>query len=78
MAETSSGTSDLTARLQQQAALDRQHIEAVIQTELAQLSANLKDIVQRALHTIERDTHRGSRRLSAAVLTARTIHHFPT
>ena len=72
MAETSSGPSDLTARLQQQAAHDRQQIEAVIQTELAQLSANSKAIVQREFHTIERDIQRGSHRLRAAALTAWT------
>ena len=70
MAETSSGTSGLTARLQQQAAQERQQIEAVIQTELATLSANSKAIVQRELSTIERDIQRGSHRLRAAALSA--------
>ena len=72
MAETSSGTSGLTARLQQQAAQERHQIEAVIQIELATLSAHSKAIVQRELATIERDIQRGSQRLRTAALSAWT------
>ena len=50
---TSSG-SDLQARLQKRAEQDREQIEEVVQSQLNELSKNLKNIVKRELYTIER------------------------
>ena len=63
-----SGVSDLQARLQKMAELERQEVEAIVQGELKKLSSNLKDIVADELYTIESGTKIWSRRLSAATL----------
>ena len=65
-----SSVSGLQARLQKRAEPERQQIEAVVQSQLNELSENLKNIVKRELNTIENDTKISSKRLSAAALKA--------
>ena len=65
-----SSVSDLQARLQKMAELERQEVEAIVRGELKKLSSNLKDIVADELYTIESGTKTWSRRLSAAALKA--------
>lgn len=68
--DATSNVSDLTARLQQRTEQDRQHIEALVQRQLTELSENLHRIAKRELSTIERNTRSWGTRLSWAVLTA--------
>ena len=66
---TSSG-SDLQARLQKRAELDREQIEEVVQSQLNELSKNLKNIINCELDTIENDTKIWIKRLRSAALKA--------
>ena len=63
-----SSVSDLQARLQERAELERRQAERVVQLELNELSRNLKSIVERELNTIKNDTKTWSQRLSVAAL----------
>ena len=65
-----SSVSDLQARLQKRAEQDRQQIESMVQSQLNELSENLKSIVENELYIIGRDTKILRKRLSLAVLKA--------
>ena len=66
----SSNVSDLQARLQKRTEQERQQIEAMFQSQLSELSENLKRIVENELYIIGRDTKVLRKRLSVAVLKA--------
>ena len=52
----SSNVSDLQARLQKRTEQERQQIEEMFQSQLSELSENLKRIVENELYIIGRDT----------------------
>ena len=65
-----SNVSNFYTRLQKKAAQEREQIEAIFQSQLNELAANLKSRGSRAVSTIERNTHIWDKRMSWVVLKA--------